>query len=296
MGEETVEVQETAAPEEKDVNAQIEDYLRQVSAGVIPKSGNQDPDAARDEQQLALRDQLHTTLQQITNTEVALDSSAEGVLLADLRVYDKKKDRFVMLTELSAPPVYLTGDSKISFDLVSKMLMDEHSFFLPKWKASGEMDMDDPIMIGGREGPYKKVIEKFENVMRNSRRNKHYSSAELDEARNWDAADAVHKELASSFLAQLAKVNGTDQRLTFLRSQGMNIKALMTTADTYIHENLDKYLVSDEAFKKAGFGGALKDVQKMVLSMKAKADPTKAAAKQAPQINAPEVKQGRAMS
>ena len=147
--EETGEVQENAAPEEKDVNAQMEDYLRQVSAGVIPKSGNQNPEAARAEQQLALRGQLHSALQQITNTEVALDSSAEGVLLADLRVYDKKKDRFVMLTELSDPPTYLTGDSKISFDLVSKMLMDEHSFFLPKWNESGEMDMDDPIMIGG---------------------------------------------------------------------------------------------------------------------------------------------------
>ena len=43
--------------------------------------------------------------------------------------------------------------------------------------------------IGGREGPYKEVIEKFEKVMRNSRRNKHYGFAELDDAQNWDAAD-----------------------------------------------------------------------------------------------------------
>lgn len=146
---ETEEVPENAAPEEKDVNAQMEDYLRQVSAGVIPKSSNPDPQAARDEQQLALRDQLHTALQQITNTEVDLDTSAEEVLLADLQVYDKKKDRFVMLKELSDPPEYLTADSKISFDLVSKMLMDEHSFFLPKWDDEGKMDMNDPIMIGG---------------------------------------------------------------------------------------------------------------------------------------------------
>ena len=863
--EETGEVQENAAPEEKDVNAQMEDYLRQVSAGMIPKSGNEDPEAARAEQQLALRDQLHTALQQITNTEVDLDTSAEEVLLADLRVYDKKKDRFVMLTELSDPPAYLTEESRVSFDLVSKMLMDEHSFFLPKWDEEGKMDMNDPIMIGGgfvngnyylqvndtakanenakvqaplqkpgffdrfvdlfrrlfnrgrdpicevwdryepfrkaehdrmkikkskplrmaksiedeikaaedylenidaseevkekqkkafkkqvaveqalgdasenvlsgegrkvledihkqikahmknlceqgdpgedmdekwgmlpnvrgtadsdvpayalfgmaiafsllgkrqetlnqmqyrslvtgnydaiggREGPYKDVIEKFEEVMRNSHRNRHYGFADLENARNWEAADkeaaiigdrisvvsdglqrmeqelldqpdpaspwslelgrmlecaealtikkegkyharerlvtfymspnakglcvkqhdvekgighepespeylaaqaavnelwgaavngdyeafapvnlemktrrildegkqwdaekdaikkpfqdfadefsyesvgtftsmldrplfdsngeeygvlqanqvyliaaaysqayqyqlsgedirqfitgqpirgdedltnrfkdavqevldcrdrkanqatytrgfdkieaemyemkdftsgwsyilcnalegcsfkarnsppstqimgevdldqknppvvskkdaenflleelidyshnfqtpdsvlsaynktkpkekkhferylkgAVRKELASSFLAQLAKVNGTDQRLTFLRSQGMNIKALMTTADTYIHENIDKYLVSDEAFKAAGFGGALKDVKKMVMGMKAKAAPTKAAAKQDPKLKAPAAKQGRSMS
>ena len=70
----------------------------------------------------------------------------------------------------------------------------------------------------------------------------------------------------------------------------------MTTADTYIHENIDKYLVSDEAFKKASFGGALKDVKKMVLDMKAKADPKKAAAKQDPKHEAPTAKQGRSMS
>lgn len=145
----TGEVQENAAPEEKDVNAQMEDYLQQVSAGVIPKNSNVDPEAARAAQQAALRDQLHTALQQITNTEVDLDTSAEEVLLADLRVYDKKKDRFVMLTELSDPPEYLTEESRVSFDLVSKMLMDEHSFFLPKWDDEGKMDMNDPIMIGG---------------------------------------------------------------------------------------------------------------------------------------------------
>ena len=107
---------------------------------------------------------------------------------------------------------------------------------------------------------------------------------------------AVRKELASSFLTQLANTKGADQRLSFLRSQGMNIKALMTTADTYIHENIDKYLVSDEAFKKAGFGGALKDVKKMVLAMKAKSDPTKAAAKQNPKLEAPAANKGRSMS
>ena len=76
----------------------------------------------------------------------------------------------------------------------------------------------------------------------------------------------------------------------------MNIKALMTTADTYIHENLDQHLVSDEAFKKAGFGGALKDVQTMVFGMKAKADPKKAAAKQDPKLEVPAASQGRVMS
>ena len=107
---------------------------------------------------------------------------------------------------------------------------------------------------------------------------------------------AVRKELASSFLAQLAKVNGADQRLSFLQKQGMTIKALMNTTDTYIHENLDKYLVSDEAFKAAGFGGALKDVKNMVFGMKAKAAPKKAAAKQDPKLEVPAANQGRVMS
>jgi hypothetical protein len=125
-----------------------------------------------------------------------------------------------------------------------------------------------------------------------------YDKTKPEEKKHFESylKGAVRKELASSFLAQLAKVNGTDQRLTFLRSQGMNIKALMTTADTYIHKNLDKYLVSDEAFKAAGFGGALKDVKNMVFGMKAKAAPTKAAAKQDPKLKAPAANKGRAMS
>ena len=136
-------------PEEKDLKAQMDDYLRQVCAAVIPKGSNENELEAQQEQQRALTDQLHVAIQEITHTEVGIDSLEADVLLSDLRVYDKKADRFVMLSELSDPPAFLTKDSKVSFDLVSKMLMEEYSFFLPKWKDDGQMDMEDPIIIGG---------------------------------------------------------------------------------------------------------------------------------------------------
>ena len=102
-------------------------------------------------------------------------------------------------------------------------------------------------------------------------------------------------DLAESFINQFSAIKSSKNRDKFLKNNADGFMLVLKAADQFVENNIDKYLDDEQAFIKAGVGGAASEFNAM-FKANSKTEPAagKQPAKQNPQNNA--VKENKGMA